>query len=172
MDMMANFFDVAPHLESDVKSFRLSDSYDVSRKMELEFWKTQEHVLCEQSELAQKRVLTLLDSYTDEDTDIYVVTSRDSIYYEATKKWLDFYDFPYKKLFCIGKNSKFNLIENLEIEAAFEDNPDFFWQWWESDYYKTLDTYCIDYEYNKNVPCTHRIDRKDGLQLEGVLVLK
>jgi len=159
---MEKVFALSPISIENVKSFRLSEAYGLTREQELHFWNNSEYQLCRESELAEERISTILDAYTDENTEIFVITSRDEKYFKDTKEWLNRTNFKYDKLFCIGKNSKIKLIQELEADAVFEDNPIFFEEVLNDKIYEKVDIFCIDYPYNQNSYCKVRLDKVTG----------
>ena len=107
----------------------------------------------------------ILDTYTDDNTEIYVVTHRSPSYKNETEQWLEEQDIPYHALFCTNHSSKIEIIEEEGIEAAFEDNPAFFEEVEQRNLTGLVDTYCIDYSYNKHITCSYRLDRKSGMEI-------
>lgn len=165
LDMMGRVFRRVPVFEEDVVEFRLSNSYKVSRKKELDFWHTYEEDICIASQVATERLFAILENYTTKDTKIYVITSRGDKYHDQTYDWLVRNRIPFNQLFCLGKISKTDLIEEVKAEAVFEDNPDFFYELWDAGLFPSVDTYCIDYAYNQHVPAKFRLDRDTGEEI-------
>lgn len=153
----------------DVKSFRLSETYGLTREQELYFWNNSETELCRDSELAEERINEILEAYTDENTEIFIVTGRDEKYFNDTEEWLNRLNFKYDKLFCIGKMSKIKLIKELKADAVFEDNPIFFEEVLNDKIYEEVDVFCIDYPYNQTSYCTFRLDKTTGKQMQLIV---
>lgn len=159
MDKMAEVFNRETVLVNKVDRFTLASAFKVSRKEELHFWHTYEEELCNTAEYAKERVETFLSVYTDKDTRITIMTSRDPKYYLSTQNWLDKQDIHYDELVCVGKTSKVSLFEKMNVDAVFEDNPDFFYELWDEGLFPNIDTFCIDYPYNQHIPCHYRLNR-------------
>lgn len=159
IDRMAEVFSLPKITIEDVKSFTLASAFQVERAIELDFWHTYEEELCLKAEYAKERLESILDRYTDKETLIYFMTSREPKYYDATAKWLEASKLQYEELICVGKTSKVQLFERMGIDAVFEDNPDFFYELWDEGLFSVIDTFCIDYPYNQHVPCKYRLTR-------------
>lgn len=165
LDLMARVFRRVPKLEEEITSFRLSEAYHVSRAKELDFWQTYETEICQHSQVSATRLEYILENYTTKDTVVYIMTSRDQKYYDDTYDWLVKNGLRFNQLFCVGKSSKVKLLEELKVEAVFEDNPDFFYELWDEGLYTRIDTYCIDHPYNQHIPTKYRLHRDTGEHL-------
>lgn len=165
IDRMAEVFSLPKITIEDVKSFTLAAAFQVDREIELDFWHTYEEELCLTAEYAKERLEAILDKYTNEETLVYFVTSRDSKYFDATQSWLKANELAYEELICVGKTSKVQLFEKMGIDAVFEDNPDFFYELWDEGLFSVIDTFCIDYPYNQHIPCKYRLDRVTAAQI-------
>lgn len=171
IDRMAEVFKLPKITIEDVKSFTLAAAFNVERETELDFWHTYEQELCLNAEYAKERLETILERYTDDETLVYIMTSRQEKYLEVTELWLKQQNIHYDELICVGHSSKVALFEKMEIDAVFEDNPDFFYELWDEGLYSVVDTFCIDYPYNQHIPCKYRLDRETAQEIPPGVVL-
>ena len=126
LDLMAKEFNREPVSAEDVLDFKLARAYNLTSEEEKSFWTGYEIELAERSELAVERVKNMLDTYTHEDTTIFVVTMRPQKSYEATFNWLRANNINFDTLICLGQASKVDYALHFGIEAIFEDNADLF----------------------------------------------
>ena len=162
LDLMALKTGQAQITPEDVIDFRLSIAFGIPRQEELDFWANNEYELCDDSVLAVDRVQTMLDTYTDTNTVVHVITARQDKYFDHTLRWLERHGFQYDYLECLGKESKVEYMERHNIEAVFEDNPAFFYELQDSPIAHKVDSFVIDYAYNQDVPATYRLDVDTG----------
>lgn len=172
LDLMANALGHQPVMENDIEQYRLSEAYGATRQQELNFWETMEHEMCVISELAQRRVQRMYRKYVHKNTKIHIITARDDRYYDVTLEWLEAQRIPYDVLLCLGKESKVDYMEEHKIEAVFEDNPLFFYELESSRIANKVDSFVIDYPFNRDVPATYRLDRKSGLVIPNQEILQ
>lgn len=165
IDRMAEVFNLPKIAIEDVTSFTLASAFGVTREIELDFWHTYEQELCLTAEYAKERLEAILERYTDKETLIYYITSRDAKYFDATNAWLKRHELDYQELICVGKTSKVQLFEKMGIDAVFEDNPDFFYELWDEGLFSVMDTFCIDYPYNQHIPCKVRLARDNAAEI-------
>lgn len=162
LDLMAEVFNREPITAEEVLEFQLAKAFSISHEEERKFWKEYEVELSLKSKLAHKRVKQMLDTYTDEDTVIFVVTMRPELAYEATFKWLRENNIRFDTLVCLGKQSKLEYALHFGIEAIFEDNAEVFYEVEKMGLEDNFDLYVVDYPYNKEVKNAVRLNRETG----------
>ena len=153
--------------ESEIDNFRLAFPFKLTEAEESSFWKDHEHVLVSEAIVSTERVSRILNGYTNENTQIHLISNRPPALQEITEEWVTKQKLPYTTISCIGKQSKLDwlLKEHPETEAVFEDNPDFFYEVWDAGLFSKIDTYCIDYLYNQEVPCKYRLGNVNGMEM-------
>lgn len=162
LDIMAKEFGKTPVSPEDVLEFKLSTAYGLTKEEENRFWTDFEIELAEESELAKERVQKILDTYTHEDTVIFVVTMRPQTSYKATFEWLRKNNINFHTLNCLGQESKVDYALHFGIEAIFEDNTKLFEEAKEKGADEKLDLFVVDYPYNESVTNAIRLDRITG----------
>ena len=165
LDLMAKEFNREPVSAEDVLDFKLARAYNLTSEEEKSFWTGYEIELAERSELAVERVQNMLDTYTHEDTTIFVVTMRPQKSYEATFNWLRANNINFDTLICLGQESKVDYALHFGIEAIFEDNADLFEEVKRKELEDKFDLFVVDYPYNKTVDNAVRLDRKTGKEI-------
>lgn len=165
LDLMAKEFNREPVSAEDVLDFKLARAYNLTSEEEKSFWTGYEIELAERSELAVERVQNMLDTYTHEDTTIFVVTMRPQKSYEATFNWLRANNINFDTLICLGQESKVDYALHFGIEAIFEDNADVFEEIKIKELEDKFDLFVVDYPYNKTVDNAVRLDRKTGKEI-------
>ena len=165
LDLMAKEFNREPVSAEDVLDFKLARAYNLTSEEEKGFWIDYEIELAERSELAVERVQNMLDTYTHEDTTIFVVTMRPQGSYEATFNWLRANNINFDTLICLGQESKVDYALHFGIEAIFEDNADLFEEVKRKELEDKFDLFVVDYPYNKTVDNAVRLDRKTGKEI-------
>lgn len=165
LDMMANAFNREPVSAEGVLDFKLARVYDLTSEDEESFWNGYEIELAERSELAVERVQNMLDTYTHEETTIFVVTMRRQRSYKATFNWLRANNINFDTLICLGQASKVDYALHFGIEAIFEDNADLFEEIKKKELEDKFDLFFVDYPYNKTVDNAVRLDRKTGKEI-------
>lgn len=155
MDFMADFFGKeSPSLE-DVLDYNLSDTFGIEEEECLSFWENEEHEICKNSVLSEDRYQSILKNFTDEDSAIVLVTSRDKKHTEVTSQWLEDNGISYDMLIMTSGECKKPIIETLDMKYMIDDKPDLFHTMNGS---KTK-MICVDYEYNKDVPSDFRMTK-------------
>lgn len=157
MNFMADFFGKEPPSLEDVLDYNLSDTFGIEEKACLSFWKNEEHKICKTSVLSKERYNSILENFTDKESAIVIITSRDKKHTEVTTQWLEENDISYDMLIMTSGECKKPVIESLDIKYMIDDKPDLFYAMEDS---KTK-MICVDYEYNKDVPSDFRMTR-DG----------
>lgn len=167
MDLMAQLHNKESVLVEKVTSFRLAELYGLTDEEEQKFWKEQEPALIADAVIATDRVKQIIDTYTTEETQIHLVSNRGEELQDITEEWVNRVGIPYTTVTCIGKQNKLNWIEKeiVLVDAVFEDNPDFFYDLWDSGLFTEIDTYCIDYPYNFGCPSKYRLDLVTGKEI-------
>lgn len=155
LDHMAEFFDKECKTLDDVMDYNLSDTFEVEEDECLSFWKNEEHNICKNSVLSKERYSSIIDNFTDEESAIILITSRDEKHTEVTAEWLEDNNITYDMLIMTSGKSKKSIIEMLDMKYMIDDKPDLFYEMVES---KTK-MVCVDYEYNKDAPSEFRMSR-------------
>lgn len=163
LDEMAKYYEEEPPTVEDIKDFNLSTVFGITSEDSKDFWLEREWYLIENAEVAETRLANMLEMFADNDTEIYIITNRPARFYFETADWLERNAISYKELHVV-QESKTQLIKDLELDVMIDDKPDLFYE------VQTAKNngerirarmVCIDYEYNKNVPCDIRLGR-DG----------
>lgn len=170
LDIMADEFQLEPVTTNDIHSFTLSKAYGVTDELEKSFWLENEYRLSRDSVLEVERVKEMLETYTHEDTVVFVVTMRPEEMYEVTFNWLRANDIHFDHLICLGKESKVDYAMHFGIEALFEDNPDFFDEVEEKGLNDEFDLFVVDYPYNRHINNAVRLHRETGKVMHPELV--
>ena len=144
-----------------VKSYNISDIYGIKEPEARKFWKDREYILCQHSEIAKSRVRNIFLEFVRESTKIYIITNRDIKYYLPTLDWLEKHRIPYDELIMTSGNSKIEVLKRHRIDLMIDDKPELFYEARQ----ERIDTkmVCVDYEFNKNVPCDIRIDTEGNV---------
>lgn len=169
LDEMAKYYDKIPPTVDDIKDFNLSTVYGITAEESKKFWMEREWYLIQNAEVAEIRFTNMLELFADKDTEIYIITNRPARYQFETAEWLERHAIQYKELHVV-QESKTKLIQELELDVMIDDKPDLFYevQTAKNNHERIkARMVCIDYEYNKHVPCDIRLDR-DGRVLEYV----
>lgn len=171
LETIAFYFKCTPIKAHEAQHFSLAKTYGLTKEQEDYFWNENEWFMHAGAQLARERVDKIFSEYLEEDATIYILIARGPEHSNITRKWLDFNNMPYNEVFCIGKESKVAMLEELQAEAIFEDNPDFFFELWDKGLFPTVDGFCIDYPYNQHVPCKFRLHRDTAELMEAQEVL-
>lgn len=155
MDFMAEFFDKEPPKLDDILDYNLSDTFNISEEESLSFWKNEEHKICKNSVLSDDRYQSILNNFTDENSAIILITSRDKKHTEVTSQWLEDNNISHDMLIMTSGECKKPIIETLNIKYMIDDKPDLFYAMENSE----TTMVCVDYEYNKDVPTDLRMTR-------------
>ena len=156
MEHMANYFGKPVASFDKITDYNLSEVYDVSENKTLEFWMVEEKYLCETAVPATDRIQKIYDTFVDEETTVVIVTSRHKKYTDVTAKWLEDNGIKHDMLILTSGSCKKPIIEHFEFDYMIDDKPDLFYAMEESD----TTMVCVDYGYNKDVPCDIRITRE------------
>lgn len=162
MEHMAEYFDMPVAGFDKITDYNLSDVYDVPKEETLMFWKKEERYLCETAIPSENRIKSIYDTFVDEETTVIVITSRSSKYTEVTAQWLEDNNIEHDMLILTSGSCKKPIIEHFKLDYMIDDKPDLFHAMKDSN----TTMVCVDYEYNKDVPTTLRMDR-DGAVYYG-----
>ena len=167
LEAMGDFFGTHTPELIEITEYNLSSVFGFHKKVEIDFWNAMNERIIENSILEESRFDKMLGLFTDENTDIYIITSRDVKYYEQTINWLLGNGVFFKDIYFTSGKSKLEVIHNIGLEAIIDDNPDLFYEVQQHKYTRDitvlgqLHRICVDYPYNQNVPCEIRLNR-DG----------
>lgn len=158
IQMMAEYYNKPmPELE-DIKTYNLSDVFNVTPELDGNFWEEMELEAIVNSEFNEAVYNSVFDNLVERDVEVYIITNRHEKYREATEKWLVQNCVPYMQLVMTSGASKVEVLKELEIDVMLDDKPDLFHEVAEAN----IDTkmICVDYPYNQNVECFLRLDRE------------
>lgn len=158
LEVMADYYGKEVPTVEMIKDYNLSSVYGISPDEAYSFWIDKELEICEKSVLAEDRVENMLRQFVEFDTEVYIITNRHPRYFNATQKWLIENYIPHKRLIMTGGGSKIDVLNQYDIELLIDDKPSIFYEAVEKGYRGLM--ICIDYEYNKEVPCDIRLDRE------------
>lgn len=153
LEVMADYYGKpVPQLE-DITDYNLSSVFGVSEADSREFWENTEAELIKNA-VPQRGVLDhILATHTDDETEIYIITNRDYKYYDITHKWLRDNGIPFLLLIHTSGESKRDIINKLRLDIMVDDKPSLF----EEMRLGNTRMVCVDYAYNRHVPCYRRI---------------
>lgn len=146
----------------DILDFNISSIYNISEDEANTFWETKEMDLCIDAKFHTKRAESIYKRFINEKHDeVYVITSRGEQYRKVTEDWLKKNDVKYKELVMTNGESKVDILRELKIDIMIDDKPELFYEVKEAGLHTFM--VCVDYKYNKDVPCDIR------MSLEGEL---
>lgn len=143
----------------DVNDYNISSVYGVSKEESLDFWNKYEKWICNKSNKCPILTKTIKDNFLHDESEIYIITARNSKYQEETAQWLEENGIKYHMLIMTNGKSKKPFIEHFKLDMMIDDKPDLFYEMKDSD----TRMVCVDYLYNKDVPCDIRITREGKL---------
>ena len=128
LEAMGDFFGTHTPELTEITEYSLSSVFGFHKKVEIDFWNAMNERIIENSILEESRFDKMLGLFTDENTDIYIITSRDVKYYEQTINWLLGNGVFFKDIYFTSGKSKLEVIHNIGLEAIIDDNPDLFYE--------------------------------------------
>lgn len=155
MEHMAKYFNKPVVGFDKVTDYNLSEAYEVSDEETMQFWEKEEDYLCRTAKPSYRRIDKIYNTFVDEDTSVIIITSRDKEHTEVTAKWLEENNIKHDMLILTSGNCKKPIIDHFELDYMIDDKPDLFYAMEGS---KTT-MVCVDYEYNRDVPTTLRMNR-------------
>lgn len=158
LKMLSEYYNKPIMTIEDVKDYNLSSIYGVNHEESRKFWSEVEHEICEKSELATLRFESIYSNFVQKDTKVYIITNRHEKYREITENWLKINAIPYDKLVMTSGKSKIPILKGLNIDWMIDDKPHLFHEVVEKNVKTKM--VCVDYEYNKGVPCHIRMTRE------------
>lgn len=159
--VMAKYFEKPiPDLD-DIKTYNLSDVFNVTKEQDSTFWNEKEMDLIVNSEFNEAVYNSIFENIVDSEVEVFIITNRDEKYREATEQWLAQNCVPYKQLVMTSGVSKVETLKGLEIDIMVDDKPELFYEASEAN----IDTkmICIDHSYNRDVQCFMRLGREGEL---------
>lgn len=171
-DMALQFGKEVPDL-NEIKDYNLSSVFGVEDEVTSSYWKEREGYLIRTSMLALERVNNIYDQFTNDDTEIHIITNRDEKYRGITEQWLYENDIYYHELHMTSGMTKIPLMNKLCLEAMVDDKPSLFHEAYEHKLMRSvtpisqIHMICVDYPYNKDVHCEYRLSSKDGDLIGG-----
>lgn len=147
----------------DILDYNISSVYGISEEEALEFWEKNERWICTESNKSPILSKTIKDNFIHDNSEIYIITARNEKYQEETAKWLEENNIKYDMLIMTNGRSKKPIIEHFNLDMMIDDKPDLFYEMEDSD----TTMVCVDYGYNKGVPCDIRITREGKILKNG-----
>lgn len=142
----------------NVKDYNATSVYGINHDDSRDFWMHVEHEICEKSELSTLRFESIYSNFVQNDTKIYIITNRNEKFREITENWLEINAIPYDELIMTSGKSKVDVMRQLEIDVMIDDKPSLFYEVAQAGLETTM--VCVDYEFNKDVPCDARMTRE------------
>lgn len=156
LEAMAKYYDKPLAKVEDILDYNLSGVYGIPEDEAISFWKENERWICTKSNLCPIVSKTIRDNFIHDESEIYIITARSGEYQEETAKWLEDNNIKYNMLIMMDGRSKKPIIEHFKLDMMIDDKPDLFYEMEGSD----TKMVCVDYGYNKDVPCDIRITRE------------
>lgn len=156
LEVMAEHYQKPLVSVDNVTDYNISSAYGVSKEESLDFWSKYERWICNKSNKCPILTKTIEDNFLHEESQIYIITARNSKYQEETAQWLEKNGIKYHMLIMTDGKSKKPIIEHFNLDMMIDDKPDLFYEM-EGSKTKMV---CVDYAYNKDVPCDIRITRE------------
>ena len=160
---MASILDCDTCVVNDVTEYNFTMHYGLTREQAGEFWSVYESELASRALFAKDRYSYILENYVPKNSKILLVSARPQNLTNVTEQWLEENDIYFDELHCIGHGiEKENyILDVLHINpyAIFEDKPQVLNGMYEKS---NALVYCIDYPYNQDAMCHHRLDRNTG----------
>lgn len=161
---LARYYEKLVPTVDTITDYNLSSVFGISESDSKSFWSDREFALCAEAEINEDMVDNIFRNFTDNNTEIYIITNRDIKFYDVTKKWLKRHSIPHKKLIMTSGVSKKQVLKDYGIELMIDDKPLLFEEMNEDKESTDTVMVCVDYPYNKNSPCDIRVDR-EGLRM-------
>ena len=114
----------------DSQDFYIPRAYNFTKEQELDFFLKEKNFIMKNTYMFPKVfVKEVLAKLKEKGFKVYLITSRDNIYWNGNakkyaQKWLRKYKIKYDKVFANIKN-KAELCKSLNIEIMVDDNPEF-----------------------------------------------
>ena len=163
LEAMAKHYDKPIANPDDVLDYNISGVYGISEEEAVDFWMKNERWICSESNKCPILTKTIRDNFLHDESEIYIITARHGKYQEETAKWLEENDIKYHMLIMTDGRSKKTIIEHFNLDMMIDDKPDLFYEMEDSD----TTMVCVDYGYNKSVPCDIRITREGKVLKDG-----
>ena len=163
LEAMAKHYDKPIPEIDDILDYNISSVYGISEEEAVDFWVKNERWICSESNKCPILTKTIRDNFLHDESEIYIITARHGKYQEETAKWLEENDIKYHMLIMTDRRSKKTIIENFNLDMMIDDKPDLFYEMEDSD----TTMVCVDYGYNKSVPCDIRITREGKVLKDG-----
>lgn len=165
MDKITEVFDREMITEEDVFDFNLKKVAGLTDEEDDLFWSKYEKEVVENVPYVKNRVEKVKE-YVDLDylEKIHLVSNRPKSLRKSTLEWLENNNIEYTTLELIGDEYKENVIRNRypNAEAIFDDNPKVISGIRNHAKTKHIDTWLIDYPYNRTTPANYIICNVSG----------
>lgn len=156
LEAMSEYYNKPLARVDDVLDYNLSGVYDIPEEEAINFWKENESWICTESNMCPVVSKVIKDNFINEYSEVHIITARDEKYRKETVEWLKENGIEYDSLIMTGGESKKNIINNLGLDVMIDDKPELFYEMKDSQ----TTMVCVDYGYNKDVPCDIRITRE------------
>lgn len=156
LEAMAEHYKKPVPSVDDVTDYNISSVYGISEEEAFDFWEKNERWICTESNKCPILSKTIRDNFLHDNSEVYIITARNGKYQEETARWLEENNIKYNMLIMTDGGSKKPIIEHFNLDMMIDDKPDLFYEMKDSD----TKMVCVDYGYNKGVPCDIRITRE------------
>lgn len=165
VDKISKVHNLRPYCESEITSFNFKEVMGLADDTDNKFWKNHEQYIVRNVPYMRERT-EVIKRNIDMDylEEIHLVSNRPVELYEDTEYWLEKHGIEYTSLTLIGKEDKAKVISDKfhDADALFEDNPAVINGL--INYPKTwfIETWMIEYPYNKGTNATYTLCRDTG----------
>lgn len=163
LEAMAKHYDKPIPEIDDILDYNISSVYGISEEEAVDFWVKNERWICSESNKCPILTKAIRDNFLHDESEIYIITARNGKYQEETAKWLEDNGIKHHMLIMTDGKSKKPIIEHFNLDMMIDDKPDLFYEMKDSD----TTMVCVDYGYNKSVPCDIRITREGKILKDG-----
>lgn len=154
-----------PLTEEDIFDFNFKNVLGVSDEEDQKFWDEHEQEIVENVPYMKDRV-DKIKEYLDLDylEEIYIVSNRPRDLEENTRQWLEDNGIEYTILEIIGKDNKAKVVADkyAHADAIFEDNPEVIEGIMNNPDLQRMETWLIDYAYNRRASADYVIASDTG----------
>lgn len=165
IDKIAKVYERELITEEEVFDFNLKKVIGITDKEDKSFWDIHEKDIVENVPYSKGRVEKVLE-YLDKDylEEVYLVSNRPLNLRESTLRWLEEHGIEYTTLELIGDKYKEEVVRDRysKVDAIFEDNPKVVHGIKKQPQTKHIDTWLVDYPYNRTTTADYIICNISG----------